>query len=211
MTAGNEAHGISKQAIMEFFDRLAPHWDDGLMVDEAKINAILDAAGVGPGSHVLDVACGTGVLFPFYAQRNAAKVTGVDISPEMVKIALRKIEGPRFEALCADIETLPVAQKYDCCVVYNAFPHFPEPARLIERLSAWLKPGGRLTVAHGMSLEVLNRHHAGSAAEVSRGLIPAPEMAALFSGRFRVDRAVSDEEKYIVSGILPPTEEDDGA
>ena len=35
-------------------------------------------------------------------------------------------------------------------VVYNAFPHFPEPARLIKRLCSLLKEGGYLeTDANG--------------------------------------------------------------
>lgn len=201
---------MSKEAIAEFFDRIAPRWDEEIDVDEGKINCILDAAGVASGSAVLDVACGTGVLFPFYLKRDVALVTGVDISGEMTKIARSKLGDSRIKVICGDIESLCVTEQYDCCVVYNAFPHFPEPERLIKRLAAWLKPNGRLTVAHSMSIEKLNRHHSGSASKVSRGMIPAAEMTRLFGGFFLVDRAVSDDEKYIVSGTLLPTEGDGG-
>lgn len=196
---------MTKEAVIEFFDSLAPYWDKDLVVDREKINFILDKAGVGSGSRVLDVACGTGVLFPFCVQRGVAQVTAVDISPEMAKIAAGKTDDPRLQVICGDIEALEPTGSFDCCVVYNAFPHFPEPERLIGALAKWLRPGGRLTVAHGMSLAALNAHHSGRAAKVSRGMLPAPELAELFAAHFQVDTALSDEEKYVVSGTLPPS------
>lgn len=192
---------MNQRTIVEFFDRLAPDWDAQLVVDEDKIRRILDAAGVCPGAAVLDVACGTGVLFPFYAQRGAGRVTAVDISPEMARIAAAKAV-PGVEVICGDVEALPPTPAYDCCVVYNAFPHFPDPGRLVVHLARWLRPGGRLTVAHGMGIAQLNRHHAGHAAGVSRGMLPAPELAALFSPFLQVDTVLSDEGIYIVSGAL---------
>lgn len=203
-----EDSGMTKRTVQDYFDTLAPQWDKHLEVDMVKINRILDIAGVCAGSRVLDVACGTGVLFPFYAQRNAALVTAVDISPEMAKIAAAKVEKDRrFQVICADIESLETTGGYDCCVIYNAFPHFPEPGRLVEGLAPRLSPGGRLTVAHSMSLEQLTRHHAGRAAKVSREMLPAQELAALLAQRFRVDNTISDHEKYIVSGVVLPPEE----
>lgn len=200
--------GMTKEAVIEFFDRLASAWDDELEADPDKIGFILDKAGVEPGARVLDVACGTGVLFPYYARRGAAQVTAVDISPKMAEIARGKTaDDPRFQVICGDIETLEPIGGFDCCVVYNAFPHFPEPERLIGALAGWLRPGGRLTVAHGMGLDALEHHHAGRAAGVSRKMLSAQELAKLFAHRFRVDTALSDEDKYVVSGtLLPPKE-----
>ena len=159
-----------------------------------------------PGTRVLDVACGTGVLFPFYLERETSHVLAVDISPEMTNLAECKLAATRarnrIEVVCGDIEAMRGTGDYDCCVVYNAFPHFPEPRRLVSRLAAWLKPNGRLTVAHSMSLAQLDRHHAGRAAKVSRAMLTAPELADVLSQWFTVDIAISDDEKYIVSGKL---------
>lgn len=196
---------MKKEEIVAYFDRAAKNWDADMVTDDRKIGIILDAAGVREGVAVLDVACGTGVLFPYYLRRNAASVIGVDVSPEMARIAREKIRDPRVEILCGDMEMLPVRRTCDCCVVYNAFPHFREPARLICRLAQWVKPGGRLTVAHSMSLEALHRHHAGRAEHVSREMISTSELAELFAPWFHVDWMVSDEEKYIVSGVRRAT------
>ena len=191
---------MNKQEIAAFFDRCAHKWDENIITDDAKLKTILDAAGVGEGSVVLDVACGTGVLFPYYLARNVAQVTAVDISPEMAKIAAEKAADPRVRVICGDVETLPVDTLYDCCVIYNAFPHFEDPVRLAERLAAWVRPGGRLTVAHGMSLAALDRHHA-AVQHVSRGMLTTEEMTEVLTPWFAVDMTVSDDEKYIVSAV----------
>lgn len=193
---------MDKNIIIDFFDDLAPNWDSELDTDEMKVAQIMDAAGIKPGVSVLDVACGTGVLFPYYLSRDVSCVKGVDISREMIKIASSKVGDERIKLVCGDIETLTPDGLYDRCVIYNAFPHFPDPAGLIEHLAKWLKPGGRLTVAHSMSLEQLKKIHAGSAAKVSRDMLSASELKALMSGRFDVDTGISDDEKYIVSGTL---------
>lgn len=149
-----------------------------------------------------DVACGTGVLFPDYLARGVSRVTGVDISPEMARIATAKLHDPCVEVLCGDVETVELPGRYDCCVVYNAFPHFENPARLVARLTELLAPGGRLTVAHSMGLESLHRHHAGAARHVSRPMLLPQQLAALMAPALTVDVAVSDREKYVVSGYL---------
>lgn len=195
---------MNKREIAAFFDRLAPQWDNGMITDDRKLTFILDAAGVREHSVVLDVACGTGVLFPYYLARNVSRVIGVDLSAEMTRIAAAKQHDPRVEVICGDIEELPIHLLCDCCVVYNAFPHFEDPARLITRLAQWVRPGGRLTVAHGMSLAALHRHHAGRAEHVSREMLRAEELSSLFAPWFTVDIAVSDEEKYVVAGERKP-------
>ena len=143
---------MNQREVIAFFNRCAPEWDAANIRDDGKIGFILDAAGIRPGCSVLDVACGTGVLFPDYLARGVSRVTGVDISPEMARIATAKLHDPRVEVLCGDVETVELPGRYDCCVVYNAFPHFENPARLVARLTELLAPGGRLTVAHSMGL-----------------------------------------------------------
>ena len=152
---------IERSDVISFFDRCAPDWDAEMIRNEPVIRTILDNADIRAGVDVLDVACGTGVLFPDYLARDVHSVTGVDIAPEMARRAAEKFPDARVTVLCGDIETVPLPQLFDRCMVYNAFPHFPDPARLIAHLATLLKPGGRLSVAHGMSRAMLDRHHAG--------------------------------------------------
>lgn len=189
---------MEKNDIIQFFDRCASWWDDDMIRNEAVIARILDNGGIKPGVQVLDVACGTGVLFPDYLKRGAT-VTGIDISPEMVKVAQGKF--PEITVLCGDVEETAFDQSFDCIMVYNAFPHFPEPARLILRLAKLLKPGGILSIAHGMSRASLLDHHAGRASKVSIDLLEAGALANLLRPYFEVDVIISDHDMYQVTGI----------
>ena len=182
---------MEKKDIAEFFDRCAPWWDDDMIRNEVIITAILDNAGIKGGMDVLDVACGTGVLFPDYLKRGVESVTGIDISPEMAKIAASKF--PEVNVICGDVEEAKFHKQFDAVMVYNAFPHFPEPARLIEALARVVKPGGRLSVAHSMSREQLQQHHSGRASRVSIDLIHEKELASLFAPFFDVDVIISND------------------
>ena len=190
---------MNKQDVIEFFDRLAPWWDADTVRDDAIIATILDNAGVSRGKRVLDVACGTGVLFGDYLARKVASLTAIDISPEMAKIAAGKHPG-KVEVLCGDVETTDFGKKFDCIVVYNAFPHFPDPENLIRVLSGLLNPGGTLTVAHGMSRAAIDHHHEGAASKVSNGLISEDALAEIFAKHLTVTTKISNDRMYQVCG-----------
>jgi len=197
---------LNKNEIIEFFNACAPSWDDGMIRYDDVIDTILEQAEVKAGDRILDVACGTGVLFPDYRKRAVASVTGIDISPEMVRIAESKYAWENYRILCGDVEALPDVEacRYDRVMVYNAFPHFPDPGRLIARLSLLVVPGGTLTVAHGMSREQINRHHSGTAGPVSVPLMPAENLAELFaSAGLEITVRCSNERMYQVTGRKP--------
>lgn len=193
---------MEKKDIIAFFDRCAPSWDAEMIKNDEIIEAILDNAEIGENMDVLDVACGTGVLFPYYLKRNVASVTGIDISPEMAKIAAGKFaEEPKVTIICGDVEDVIFDRKFDRIVVYNAFPHFPKPKRLIKVLSTLLKEDGRLTIAHGASREAIDSRHSGSASKVSNGLMRAEELVKLFDPHFDVEIMISNKKMYQVSGV----------
>ena len=193
---------MEKKDIIEFFDRCAPTWDAGMIKSDTIIGKILDNAEVGPDMDILDVACGTGVMFDYYLQRSVASVTGIDISPEMAKIAAEKYAGEsRVQVICGDVEEYAFDRKFDRIVVYNAFPHFPYPKRLIKLLASLLKEDGRLTVAHGMSREAIDGHHRGAASKVSNGLMAAESLKRIFDAHFDVEVVISNRHMYQVSGV----------
>ena len=193
---------MDKKDVIAFFDRCASTWDADMIKSDVIIGKILDNAEVEAGMHVLDVACGTGVMFPYYLERGVASVTGIDISPEMAKIAAEKFaDEDRVQVICGDVEEVAFAQKFDRIVVYNAFPHFPKPKRLIKILAGLLKDDGRLTIAHGASREAIDNHHAGDASKVSNGLMAADSLKKLFDPHFNVEIMISNRRMYQVSGV----------
>lgn len=192
---------IQKAEVIEFFDKCAPEWDAGMVRNEAVINKILDNAGVGRHSRVLDVACGTGVLIPDYLSRGVESVTAIDISPQMIRISKDKFANKEnVSFICADVMEYDIGNNYDVIMIYNAFPHFAEPDKLIERLALCLSPNGRITVAHGMSRDRIDAHHMQNASKVSNGLMEADKLADIFRKYTDVLKVISDDTMYQVVG-----------
>ena len=193
---------IDNADVARFFDGLAPAWDGDLVRKEAVIGRILDAAEITDGVSVLDAGCGTGVLIGDYLLRGARRVLGVDLSPRMLTEAERKFHGDtRVSFFCGDAARLPYDGAFDRFMVYNAFPHFGDPAALFRRAALDLAEGGRITIAHGMSREAILRHHAGGAAHVSLALPEADALMESMRPWFHVDTVLSDAAMYLVSCV----------
>lgn len=190
---------MDKEIIKDFFNDLAPRWDNEPIADKEIIDTILDNAGINENISVLDVACGTGVLFPFYLQRNVKSITAIDLSPQMVKIAKSKF--PQANVICGDAENITFPHQFDAIMIYNAFPHFPEPEKLIENLSKAVKSGGKISIAHGMSKKELDEIHMKSAGRVSNILPECEEVKKLLEPYFNVDIMISNDKMYQVTGI----------
>ena len=194
----NESKQMNKEKIKEFFDFFAPRWDNEPIADIEIINTILDNSNICENINMLDVGCGTGVLFPYYLQRDVKSITAVDLSPEMVKIAKSKF--PQANIICGDAENIAFDKQFDVIMIYNAFPHFPNPEKLIENLSKALKSGGRISIAHGMSKKELDEIHMKSAGYVSNILPECDELAEMIKPYFNVDIKISNDKMYQVSG-----------
>src|SRR3984957_16977467 len=101
-------------------------------------------AGVRSGQRVLDVACGTGVV-SVTAARLGAKVTGLDLTPELLERARHnsKVANVEVEWREGDAEKLPFDDgAFD--VVLSQFGHIfaPRPNLAIAEMLRVLKPGG---------------------------------------------------------------------
>ena len=190
---------MNNEDVIAFFDRLAPTWDEHMVIDGEVIETILNNAEVSSGREILDVACGTGVMIPFYLEREVSFVRGIDLSPKMCGIAKGKFMQNNVEIVCADVLTYSSDRKYDCIMVYNAFPHFDDPCLLIRTLAGMLKGGGTLSIAHGMSREKIIEHHAG-AAHVSKVLPEISELRKMMENELEVIVSVSDDRMYQIVG-----------
>lgn len=110
--------------------------------------ALLDAH-LAPGAPVLDLGCGCGVpAARILAERY--RVTGLDLSP--VQIARARALVPQATFVCADMTAagLPEAG-FAAIVCLYALIHVPleqQPA-LLDRMAAWLQPGGLLLLTVG--------------------------------------------------------------
>lgn len=185
----------------EFFDSVAPKWEEMIEVRPARIERLLSQVPWTPACRILDVGTGTGVLVPFL-RRPAPESTilGVDISAGMLRVARNKFaeeQGVTFKKI--NVETEPVPGEYDLIILYSVFPHFQDRTRTIAKLVADnLTPGGRLMIAHSNSREYLNSLHrkAGETVKEDR-LIAVDRQRALLEGAgLTVCAAYEDNEIY---------------
>jgi len=197
---------MAKEKIIEFFNKCAPYWDEWEVRKEAILSQLLDNAGISEGIDVLDIACGTGILFPDYVKRNVHSVTAIDLSPEMARIAKQKCEHnnlykDKITVVCGDAETYEFQKLFDAAMIFNAFPHFMEPEIIIAASAKNLKSGGRLAISHDMGRQNLDHHHGNAAKQVSIALLHENDLKKLMMPYFNVDIIISNESMYQVVGV----------
>lgn len=121
---------------------------------EAWVPIMLGAADVGEGDHVLDVACGTGVVARgAIAQVGVdGRVVGLDATDAMLTVAQR-IE-PRGEWRVGDAGDLPFGDgSFDAVICQAGLMFFPDQVAAIREMWRMLEPGGRLAVQVWASCE----------------------------------------------------------
>lgn len=137
------------------WDKAAKHYDKGWKdsLREAQLT-LLRTANAQPGEHVLDIACGTGlVTFPLAeAVGPEGRVVATDISQNMIDMitsdasqrGLRQVEAFR-----ADAESLDAieAGQFDLITCALGLMYVPEPLEAMKQVTRLLKPGGRAVFA----------------------------------------------------------------
>lgn len=106
------------------------------------IPALLAAAGAAPGTEVLDLCCGDGVVAQA-AHGQGCRVTGVDFSPAM--LALAGARNPGLPFVAGDAQDLPMRDgQFDAVLSNFGLCHVPDPARALREARRVLRTGGRL-------------------------------------------------------------------
>lgn len=188
--------------VARYFDDRAAEWEFMEHRTASPLQpAVALMAGVGKGAAVLDAGSGLGVMMPTYLDLGAARVLGVDVSPEMAARAdERWADHSQISFIAADIAHLETDERFDAVVVYNAYPHLMEREALIANCARLLRAGGRFVVAHSTGRQDINAHHEAVAAGVSLGLRPAAEEAAAWEGPFAIDILVDTPAFYAFGG-----------
>jgi SAM-dependent methyltransferase len=105
---------------------------------------LLDAAGVGDGTAVLDVGTGTGTVAALAVQRGA-RVTAVDAEPSMVAATAARL--PEADVRPAILPGLPFPDAtFDAVVANFVINHVGDPAATVASLRRVVRPGGRVAV-----------------------------------------------------------------
>ncbi|MEP6739045.1 MAG: class I SAM-dependent methyltransferase [Caldimonas sp.] len=139
-------------------------------------------AGLGAGTRLLDVGCGSGFALQMAASRGAA-LAGIDASAALLEIARERL--PEAELQAGEIEELPFAsERFDIVSGFNSFQYAGNPVRALAEAKRVTRRGGQVLIV------TWGRPEGMEAAQIItalRPLLPPPPPGA--PGQF----ALSDE------------------
>lgn len=182
-----------------FFDEKADTWDNESIYSPNLIKAVVEISGIPQNGRVIDIACGTGVLFPFILEKEPSELFGIDISDKMLEKAAKKFPSPSVRLQSGDFMDIK-EDCFDIAFVYRAYPHFPDKKAFAKKLHTILKTNGRFVIAHTESRAAINQRHKKGAMHVSDILLPIEEEAVYFNGLFDIDIKADTDNIYIISG-----------
>jgi ubiquinone/menaquinone biosynthesis C-methylase UbiE len=126
-----------------------------LKKDRREVGRLIDLMGLPVGARILDVPCGQGRHAHLLAEAGY-DVQGVDLSQDLLALAIERGTGPNLKYKRADMRRLPSAWsgRFDAVInLFTSFGFFLDPgddARVIAEFARVLQPGGIL-VWHGGS------------------------------------------------------------
>lgn len=120
---------------------------------------------------ILDIGCGTGTLLKAISSvYPEAKLTGVDLSVKMLKVAQQKLTTNADFLICCS-EHLPFSDgSFDVAISCNSFHYFRFPWQALKEISRVLRPEGRFIMTDwcrdyilcrllDVSLKLFNKFH----------------------------------------------------
>ena len=184
--------------IKAFFNDIAKYWDNA-EDDISRISTLLDELNIKNGDMVLDVGCGKGIITPILHDKSQSKVLAIDISEEMIKGAIEAHkDNDQLEFICGDFLETGFNNKFDYIVIFNAYPHFMDTAKLNDAVYKALRKGGRFAIVHSIGRAELNTHHKQHAMGVSRPLEEASIEAKKFEAKFKIEKCLENANSYLI-------------
>jgi SAM-dependent methyltransferase len=145
--AGSRSYGTVFDEVAEDYDRHRPSYPDVL------VDAACEAAGIGPGSAVLEIGCGTGQLTRSLLAREL-RVTAVEPGGQLLARARDQLDGVgdvRFVNARLEDALLPAA-RYDAVFSASAI-HWVDPDVSWRKAAEALVDGGSLALLSYFGLE----------------------------------------------------------
>ncbi|MGF3521680.1 MAG: class I SAM-dependent methyltransferase [Candidatus Bathyarchaeia archaeon] len=150
-----------KRSVIRRYDLTAHMYEQRYIEEQqAKYQAALEALAVAPSGFILDVGCGSGLFFPFVADKAEALV-GVDASRQLLLQAKRHARSfSNVFLVRADADYLPFREGlFSFVFAFTVLQNMPAPPATLEELSKIASCQAYFVITglkRAVDLEVLN-------------------------------------------------------
>jgi ubiquinone/menaquinone biosynthesis C-methylase UbiE len=140
--------GPNRQRAIELYREAAPGYDRHMTYLARLQRKAVEKLRLQPGEIVIDVACGTGILFPLLEEGvgPSGQVVGVDLSPEMLAKARERVAANRWGNVAlveAPMEEAELDVEADAALFSFAHDVLQSP-EAVANVVRHLRPGARV-------------------------------------------------------------------
>ncbi|WP_043268045.1 methyltransferase domain-containing protein [Streptomyces sp. CT34] len=196
-------HADRPHEVRAFFAPRAAGWDAKFPDDGPAYAAGVAELSLRKGDRVLDAGCGTGRALPALREAVGARgtVLGADLTPEMLRAAVRAGRAAHGALLLGDVTRLPLrGATLDAVFAAGLISHLPDCAGGLSELARVVRPGGRLALFHPVGRAAL-------AARKGRPLTPGdlraePNLRPLLADSgWDLVRYVDEDSRYLALAV----------
>ena len=189
--------------VQEFFTARAADWDARFPDDGPAYATAVAELGLREGDRVLDAGCGTGRALPALraAVGPSGVVVGADLTPAMLRAAVRAGRDRDGRLLLADVAALPLrSESLDAVFAAGLVAHLAHPAQDLRELARVVRPGGVLALFHPIGRAAL-------AARQGRRITPQdlraePNLRPLLAGSgWRMTSYADDDARFLALAV----------
>jgi phosphatidylethanolamine/phosphatidyl-N-methylethanolamine N-methyltransferase len=116
----------------------------------SRLERVIEDLEIPPAAKVLEVGAGTGTSFPAYPSH--CEVTGIDLAPDMLARAQRKIEENGWSHLrVLEMNALDLEfpdNTFDYVMAFHVVTVVPDPVRMIAEAQRVCKPSGNIVIVN---------------------------------------------------------------
>jgi len=184
---------MDKAILIKNFSRFARLYDQYANVQKLSALRLLEGIKERSFSSILEIGCGSGnYTFLLREKFAGAKISAVDISREMVKIAGEKLKNRGVEFMVQDAENFNLRASFDLITSNACFQWFDDLEKALIRYKKWLNQDGIISFSI-FGPETFCELNSALKDVVSNAMIPADG----FMPAERIERTLTENFKAV--------------